>query len=49
METIFIICVACIPLIPGLLLALLNWCSVGLWVFTEDDVRQAAAGIQFTR
>lgn len=35
METAFIICVACILLIPGLLLTLLNWCNIGLWVWEK--------------
>lgn len=35
MKTIFIICIACLPLIPGLLLALLNWCNIGLWVWEK--------------
>lgn len=35
METAFIICVACILLIPGLLLTLLNWCNIGFWVWEK--------------
>ena len=35
MKTIFIICIACLPLIPGLLIALLNWCNIGVWVWEK--------------
>ncbi|MBQ8516329.1 MAG: hypothetical protein IJ498_01980 [Akkermansia sp.] len=35
METTFIICFACLFLIPGILLALLNWADICIWVWEK--------------
>ena len=35
MGTVFIICFACLFLIPGLLIALLNWANISIWVWEK--------------
>ncbi len=35
METIFFICFACLFLVPGVLVALLNWANISIWVWEK--------------
>lgn len=35
MGTVFIICFACLFLLPGLLIALLNWANISIWVWEK--------------
>lgn len=35
MGTIFIICFACLFLVPGMLIALLNWANISIWVWEK--------------